>query len=296
MKTSKAGVIFVDLQTPLIEGKNYLLSEDPSRSFQHLVDALFPQRKYPSGFIGIHPTATIHPTAKIGAKVIICPHAVIDEGAKIGDSSFIGSGSYIGPFSEIGEECIIHPRVVIRENCFLGNRVILQPGAVIGSCGFGYTTSKQGQHIKLNQVGNVWVEDDVEIGANTTIDRARFKSTRIGTGTKIDNLVQIAHGVVIGKHNIIVSQTGIAGSTSTGKYVVIAGQVAIAGHLHLEDGVTIAGKSGVSKSLKTGKYGGIPVMPIDEYNRNQVFIRKMATYVNQIKNLVKRIQELESRC
>ncbi|WP_042278200.1 UDP-3-O-(3-hydroxymyristoyl)glucosamine N-acyltransferase [Candidatus Protochlamydia sp. R18] len=295
LKESQAGVVFVDLQTPLIEGKNYLLSENPSRSFQHLIDTLYPQKKHPSGFTGIHTSAVIHPTAEIGNKVTICPQAVIDEGVKIGSGSFIGAGVYIGSYSEIGEDCTIHPRVVIREKCYLGNRVILQPGVVIGSCGFGYTTNQQGQHIKLNQVGNVWIENDVEIGANTTIDRARFKSTRIGQGTKIDNLVQIAHGVTIGSYNIIVSQTGIAGSTTTGKYVVIAGQAAIAGHLHLKDHVVVAGKSGVTKSLSTGKYSGIPAMPIKDYNRNQVFLRKIEIYINQIKNLEKRVLELESQ-
>ena len=135
--------------------------------------------------------------------------------------------------------CIL--KVIIRERCRIGNRVIIQPGAVIGSCGFGYITNKQGKHAKLNQVGSVEIGDDVEIGANTTIDRARFKSTQIGKGTKIDNLVMIGHGVTIGEDNIIVAQTGIAGSTTTGRNVVLGGQVAVNGHIHLGDGVMVAG-------------------------------------------------------
>lgn len=293
MKSSQAGVIFVDPQAPLAEGKNYLISEQPSQAFQQVVDTLFPQRSSPSGFNGIHPTAVIHPTAKLEAGATIGPQAIIDEGVIIGSQTFIGAGVYIGPYSRVGQNCLIHPRVVIRENCLIGNRVILQPGAVIGSCGFGYITDKQGRHVKLNQVGNVVIEDDVEIGANATIDRARFKSTRIGRGSKIDNLVQIGHGVCIGPHNIIVAQCGIAGSTTTGQYVVLAGQVAVAGHLHLGDQVTVAGKSGVSKSLSSGKYGGIPAVPLTEYNRSQVFIRRIETFVNQLKELDERLKELE---
>ncbi len=222
------------------------------------------------------------------------PHAVLDEGVKIGAGTFIGAGTYIGPDTTIGHSCLIHPRVVIRESCQIGNRVIIQPGVVIGSCGFGYTTDKQGKHVKLNQVGNVKIEDDVEIGANTTVDRSRFKSTQIGQGTKIDNLVQLGHGATLGEHNIIVAQTGIAGSTSTGRYVVLAGHVAVAGHLHLSDGVTVAGKSGVTKSLSPGKYGGNPAIPLVEYNRKEVYLRNIEQYINQLKDLAKRLEKLEA--
>lgn len=295
MTKSTAGVIFIDEQTPSTDGKNYLISKDPSQAFQQLVDTFFPQRKQPSGFQGIHSSAVIHETAKLSQGVVVGPHAVIDENVEIGSNTFIGAGSYIGPDTIIGSDCTIHPRVVIREQCILGNRVIIQPGAVIGACGFGYLTDKQGKHTKLNQVGNVKIEDDVEIGANTTIDRARFKSTVVGKGSKIDNLVQLGHGVRLGEHNIIVAQSGIAGSSSTGKHVVIAGQVAIAGHLHLESGTMIAGKSGVTKSLPPGKYNGIPAVPVGEYNRNAVYHRNMEKYVNQIKDLDARLKSLEKK-
>jgi UDP-3-O-[3-hydroxymyristoyl] glucosamine N-acyltransferase len=295
MRNSNAGVIFIDSKTPFIDGKNYLISDQPSFAFQQLVDFLHPVRLIPSGFKGLHPSAVIHETAKLEEGVTIGPHAVIDEGVKIGARTFIGAGVYIGPDTTIGSDCLIHPRVVIREGCQIGQRVIIQPGAVIGSCGFGYTTDKQGRHVKLNQVGNVIIEDDVEIGANTTIDRSRFKSTTVGQGSKLDNLVQLGHSVVLGAHNIIVAQTGIAGSTMTGRYVVLAGQVAVAGHLRLSDGVKVAGKSGVSKSLPTGEYGGIPVLPLKKYNRNQVFLRNIEKYIEQLKALSKRIEMLEAR-
>lgn len=295
LKDTQAQVIFIEPQALRLEGKSYLLSTHPSQAFQQVLDFFHPVRSAPSGFTGIHPTAVIHETAKIGKRVTIGPHAVIDEHVLIEDETFIGAGCYIGPYTTIGKQCLIHPRVVVREDCVIGNRVIIQPGAVIGSCGFGYTTDAQGRHIKLNQVGSVHLADDVEIGANTTIDRARFKSTSVGEGTKIDNLVQLGHAVKLGPHNLIVAQTGIAGSTSTETHVVLAGQVAVAGHLHLAKGVMVAGKSGVSKSLSTGKYSGIPAMPVADYNRNSVFLRQIEKYVLQIKALDERLAALEYR-
>lgn len=293
MKNSQAGVICIDKHTTPLDNKNFLICLDPSRTFQQIVELFHPQRLYSSGFSGIHPTAVVHPSAQIGQEVTISPYAVIDENVVIGDKTFIGAGVYIGPETFIGQGSLIHARVVIRERCVIGQGVIIQPGAIIGSCGFGYTMDQQGRHTKLNQVGNVILEDEVEIGANTTIDRARFKSTRIGKGSKIDNLVQIAHGVVIGPHNIIVAQTGIAGSTTTGKYVVLGGQVGVGGHLYLGDGVMVAAQSGVTKSLSAGKYGGMPAIPLNTYNRIQVFLRHIETYVNQIKTQEERLLKLE---
>jgi UDP-3-O-[3-hydroxymyristoyl] glucosamine N-acyltransferase len=296
MRTSSAGVILVDSKVNTSDGRNYLIVEEPSRAFQTLIDTFFPHAKEGSGFMGVHPTAIVHPLAKVDPTVQIGPHAVIDQYAEVGKGSQIGAGSYIGSRVKIGIDCLLHPHVTIRERCILGNRVVIQPGAVIGSCGYGYATDQKGQHTKLNQVGIVVLEDDVEIGANTTIDRARFKETRIKRGTKIDNLVQIAHGVEVGEHNLIVAQAGIAGSTITGKHVILAGQTAIAGHIKLADGVIIAGKSGVSKSItKAGKYNGIPVMPVDQYNRNTVHLRNIGEYVEKIRQLSERVKELEQR-
>jgi UDP-3-O-[3-hydroxymyristoyl] glucosamine N-acyltransferase len=296
MRISKAGVVFIAPHVPLVEGRNFLITDNPSRAFQQTVEAFIGDAlNVFSGFEGIHPTAVIHETAKIGSRVTIGPRAVIDKNAVVGDHTTISAGCYIGLNVSIGSHCFIHPNVTIRERCQIGNRVIIQPGAVIGSCGFGYTTDAQGNHTKLNQVGIVILEDDVEIGANTTIDRSRFKATTISRGSKIDNLVQIGHGVTVGPHNIIVAQSGIAGSTKTGKYVVIAGQVAVAGHLSIADRTVISGRSGVSKSIVEpgGKYGGVPVMPLAEYNRNSVYLRNIETYITQIKDLQKRLEALE---
>lgn len=296
MLASKAGVVFVSPNIKLPENRNFLINDDPSRAFQNTVEAFFGDTiSTPSGFDGIHASAVIHESATLGKNVTIGPYTVIEKGVVVGDNTIISAGCYIGINTCIGVDCLLYPGVIIRERCILGNRVIIQPGAVIGSCGFGYTTDKFGQHTKLNQIGIVIIEDDVEIGANTTIDRSRFKATKIGRGSKIDNLVQIGHGVIVGEHNIIVAQTGIAGSSTTGKYVVIGGQVAVAGHLSIADKSMIAGRSGISKSItESGKYGGVPVMPIGEYNRNSVQLRNIQTYIDQIKDLQERLSSLET--
>ena len=294
MRKSQAGAIFVHPDTPLITGKNYLLTEDPTRSFQQVLEVLHGTSTELSGFKDIHPTAVIHPTAKIGNNARIGPYAVIDQDVTVGDRTFIGSHAYIGPGTTIGDETIIHPHVTIREQCRIGNRVILQAGSVIGSCGFGFTTDRQGKHAKLNQVGNVVIEDDVEIGANSTIDRSRFKSTLISSGTKIDNLVQIGHGARIGRDNMIVAQTGIAGSAETGRHVVMGGQCGIAGHLKICDGAIFIAKSGVDKSItEPGRYGGSPVVSLGEHNRSAVHVRNLDKHVKEIKELSARVQKLE---
>jgi len=292
MKKSHAGVICIAPQDALPEGKNFLLHADPSRAFQMIAELLIPSAI--SGFSGIHPTAVIHPSAQIASDVHIGPHAVIDRDVKIGPRTHIGPHVSIGFEVEIGADCVIHPNCTLRERCRLGNRVILQPGVVIGSCGFGYTPDKLGRHIKLEQLGIVILEDDVEIGANTTIDRSRFKATLIRKGTKIDNLVQIAHNVEVGEHNIIAAQTGIAGSVKTGKYVMLGGQVGIVGHVELDDQVLVATRGGVSKSLKSGKYRGSPAIPIAEYNRQEVYVRKLEEYVERLKQLEKKATVLDT--
>jgi UDP-3-O-[3-hydroxymyristoyl] glucosamine N-acyltransferase len=295
MVKSKAGVVFVDPSITIPSNRNFLITESPSNAFQKTMEAFHGEKQEISGFTGIHPTVVIHPSSSIGQNVTIGPHTIIDKHVVIGEGTFINAGCYIGPNTSVGKECLFHSHVSIRERCVIGNRVILQPGVVIGSCGFGYLTDKQGRHTKLNQLGIVILEDDVEIGANTTIDRARFQKTIIKRGTKIDNLVQIGHGVVIGEDNIIVAQTGIAGSSKTGRNVVMGGQAAIAGHLHIADQVMLAARSGVSKSLTCrGKYGGLPAIPLNEYNRINVYLRNIAEYVNRIKALEKKVAELKN--
>lgn len=294
LSKTKAGVVCVEEHFEGRGSQNFFISSDPSRTFQQIVEILYKKRKG-TAFTGIHPTAVIADSAKIGPDVTIGPYAVIDSEAEIDQGTYIGPFSYIGAGTTIGQDCYLHAHAIVREHCSLGCRVILQPGAVIGSCGFGYTTDKNGVHHKLEQLGNVIIEDDVEIGANTTVDRARFKTTRIRCGTKIDNLVQIAHNVELGEQNIIAAQTGIAGTSKTGRNVMMGGQVGIVGHLEITDFVMIATRGGVSKSIKeTGKYAGSPVVPLAEHNRTQVHLRKIDHYVKQIEALEKRVSELEN--
>lgn len=291
MKSSHAGVIFIAPHVETEQGKNYLTHEDPSRAFQMTIEAFKGITKQ-TGFEEIHPSAIIHPSAKIGAGTTIGPNAVIDADVVIGERNYLAAGVCIGPQSIIGDDCRFHPNVVIREQCRIGNRVVLQGGVVIGSCGFGYTTNDQGEHERLSHIGTVTLEDDVEVGANSTVDRARFTSTVIGKGTKIDNLVVIGHNVKIGRHNIVCGQSAIAGSSQTGSHVIIAGQCGIDGHIKLEDGVIITAKSGVTKSLPTGRYGGVPVQPLDQHNRTNVHIRNFDKYVTQIKELKSKVKDI----
>ncbi len=290
LKTTQAGVICIDNTIEPIPGKNFLISEHPSETFQQLIKLFSSQ--VATGFQGIHPTAVIHPTAKLAPNVTIGPHCVIDAHCILGEGTHLHPGVILGPGVEIGSHCILYPHVTVREGCKLGSRVILQPGAVIGSCGFGYITNEKGEHQKQQQFGIVVLEDDVEVGANTTIDRARFKETRIKKGTKIDNLVQIAHNVELGAHNIIVSQTGISGSVKTGHHVVMGGQTGTVGHIEIASGAMFAARSGIKKNItSSGKYGGNPTIPLSEHQRDLVFLKNIQQYVKKIRALEEKINE-----
>lgn len=273
-----------------------LFVENPSLAFQEMID-FFCKTSPATSFEGIHPTAVVDPSASIGKNVIIGPYVVIEKNAQIGDHTQCHAHVAIGPGARIGSDCHIFSHVSIREGCTLGDRVIIQPGAVIGSCGFGYLTTKEGIHKKLPQHGTVVIEDDVEIGANSTIDRARFKETRIGQGTKIDNLCQVAHNVTIGKANLIVSQTGIAGSTTTGAGCVFAGQSASIGHLKIADRSILAARGAYSKSVETpgGTYNGAPAVPIIEHNKIQAHLRRIPSYAKRIQALERKVEELSKQ-
>ncbi len=259
---TQAGVILVPRQISC-PGKTLIRVDNPSLSFTQVVNHLLkdaPDYK-PHG---IHPTAVIAPGAKLAPGVAVGAHTVIEDGAVIAEGCVIYANCYVGHEAHLGKDCLIYPQVVLREKVSLGNRVIIHSGTVIGSDGFGYVTV-DGKHMKIPQVGTVLIEDDVEIGANVTIDRARFDKTIIGEGTKIDNLVQIAHNVTIGKHCLVVAQSGIAGSTKIGNYVILAAQAGLVGHIEIGDGAVVAAQSGVSKSIKAGEQVfGSPAQPIKE--------------------------------
>jgi UDP-3-O-[3-hydroxymyristoyl] glucosamine N-acyltransferase len=235
---------------------------------------------------GVHPTAVIGEGATLGTGVSVQPYAVIEKGATIGEGSVVGAHVFVGQESVLGAGCLIHPHVTLRERTRIGARVIIHSGTVIGSDGFGYEFSA-GKHVKIPQTGIVQIDDDVEIGANVTIDRARFGRTWIQQGTKIDNLVQIAHNVVIGKHSIVVSQTGISGSSKLGQYVTLAGQVGLVGHIEIGDRVIVGAKSGVSKNIPAGEtWFGYPAGPMKES-------KERLAYINRLEKLYARVRKLE---
>lgn len=238
---------------------------------------------------GIHPRAVVDESAKLDpAKVRIHAGAVVMAGAEIGDGTEIGPNTVIGEQVKVGRDCLFHANVTIRERCLIGDRVILQPGAVIGSDGYGYEVV-EGRHVKVDQVGIVEVQDDVEIGANTTIDRARFGRTVIGQGTKIDNLVQVAHNVQLGRHCLLVSQSGVAGSARTGDYVVVAAQAGVGGHVKIGAKSVLAGRAGATADLDGGQtYSGMPARPFMEEQRSRALIRQLPKLVERVKALEKK--------
>lgn len=239
--------------------------EDPLTAFVALVRHLHGQSVEPAP--SIDPRAVIHSSAQIGPEAALHPFVVIGEGCVVGARCRLHSGVVLGRNCRLGDDVVLHPHVVLYDGTILGNRVIVHANAVLGADGFGYRF-QGGKHVKMPQFGFVEVGDDVEIGAGTTIDRGTFQATRIGTGTKIDNLVQVGHNCQIGKHNLFVSQVGIAGSCSTGEYVVIAGQVGVSDHVHIADRAIIGARSGVVRDVPTGeRMLGAPARPESEEKR-----------------------------
>ncbi len=257
--------------------------DDPAASFAVLLPEFTPpEAPRPSG---IHPTAVIAPDAEIAPDAAVGAHAVIEAGAKVGARSIIGAGCYIGHWAAVGGDCVLFPHVTLRERCTLANRVTIHPGVVVGADGFGYEF-REGRHQKIPQTGIVQIEDDVEIGANTTIDRARFGRTWIRKGTKIDNLVQIGHNVTIGEHCILCAQVGISGSTRIGNYVTLAGKVGVGGHIEIGDGAILAAMTGVAKNVAPGAVlFGAPPRPIKESKRIYAFINKLPKLFERVEKL-----------
>jgi UDP-3-O-[3-hydroxymyristoyl] glucosamine N-acyltransferase len=244
---------------------------------------------------GIHPTAVVAKDATIGRDVAIGAHAVVEARASIGDGTVIHPQAYVGAESKIGAACLLYPQVVVRERCELGARVILHSGAVIGSDGFGYATEK-GVHHKIPQVGIVVLGDDVEVGANVTIDRARFGRTVIGRGTKIDNLVQIGHNVVTGEGCLLVAQSGVSGSTKLGNHVVLAGQAGLIGHLEMGDAAIITAQSGVTKDVPPGGVmSGSPASERTTHLKELASLGKLPEALQEIRRLRKEIEDLKKK-
>ena len=269
-----------------------LRARDPYLAFARAV-ALFVPVSRPAP--GVHTLAAIAADARIGADVYVGPFVAIGEGARIGDRTVIYPNVTIGAGAAVGSDCIIHSNVAVRERCTLGDRVILQNGVVVGGDGYGFVRRGDGTHEKIPQVAVVIIEDDVELGANTTVDRPAVGETRIKAGTKIDNLVQIGHGVTVGRNVLMAAQVGIAGSTDVEDDVVFGGQVGVGGQLTIGRGAIAVGQSGVTNSLDPGAFvAGYPAIENREWRKASVLFRRLPEMKRRIEQLEARVAELTS--
>lgn len=267
--------------------KTLIRVADPKRAFARAAALLQPE---PPLVTGRHPTAVIHASARLGENVAVGAYAVIEENVRVGRNTQIGAGCFVGAMSEVGEACVLFPRVTLYRNVHLGHRVRVHSGAVIGSDGFGYVPV-EGRWEKFPQRGTVIIEDDVEIGAGCTIDRGALDETRLGRGTKLDNLVHVAHNVRLGRDTVVAAQTGISGSVTIGNRVTIGGQVGFGDHCRVEDGAVLGGQSGIlpGKVVRGGQVvWGTPARPLEEF-------KKTYPYVARLPELAARLAELERK-
>jgi UDP-3-O-[3-hydroxymyristoyl] glucosamine N-acyltransferase len=292
---SAAGVVLVPeaFDQPAPEQRAWVHCQDPSAAFSQVVAAFAPPEVE---FVpGCDATAVVDDSATIPDSVFVGPNAVIEAGVVLGENCVIGAGCYVGHEVHMGSNCRLHPNVTVRERCRLGNQVIVHSGTVIGSDGFGYIPGAE-RHAKIPQVGIVQIDDDVEIGALVAIDRARFGRTWIKRGAKIDNLVQIAHNVVIGELCFIVAQVGIAGSTRLGRGVIAAGQAGLAGHIEIGDGAKLLAKAGVNKDIPAGaEVVGAPAVDRREFARNLFALGRIGKLSKAVKQLEAEVTDLKAK-
>ncbi|NEV60830.1 UDP-3-O-(3-hydroxymyristoyl)glucosamine N-acyltransferase [Thiorhodococcus minor] len=288
---SAAAVVLAPLDFPEPIPRNVIRVPKPREAFFTIAERFLP----PPDYSGIHPDASIDPTAALGSQVTIAPGAVLAAGVSLGDGSVIGPGVYLGPCVEVGRHCVIHANVTVQRDTRIGDRCIIHSGARIGGDGFGYQWDGSG-HRKVPQLGRVVIEDDCELGSNVCVDRATLGATTVGRGSKIDNLVQIAHNVRLGEHVIMVAQSGIAGSTRIGTGCIIAGQAAISDHLRIGDGARVGGQAGVTNDVAPGAaVNGTPARAVGRNLREQAALGRLPTLLKQVKRQQQLIATLESR-
>ncbi len=292
LSTKSRLVIAPSLLKEAPEGIGVIHVENPTLAFSKVINHFAEAQNAIEFNISDH--ACISPSARIpNGQVAIMAGAIIGENVAIGKGCIIHAGAVLSNNVKLGEDTVIYQNVVLREDTVIGSNVRIQPGTVIGSDGFGYE-DVEGRHVKIPQIGSVIIEDDVEIGANCTIDRARFGKTIIQQGTKIDNLVQVAHNVKIGRHNLLVAQCGISGSTETEEHVIIGPQSGTAGHLKIGKGVVIAGQSGLAKSQdEPGYYQGSPARPINDSRKSKALVNRLPKLLERIKSLEAKVKTLE---
>jgi len=291
LATTRATAVIVspDLATSLPS----LISSNPYLTYARAVALLDPEVPPAPG---VHPSAEVHPSALLGADVHVGALVVVGPRARVGRGSVLHPLVTVGEDTELGEDCVLHSGVQVRERCRLGNRVIVQNGAVIGADGFGFAKDEKGRYHKIPQRGIVVIEDDVEIGALTAIDRASLAETRIGRGVKLDNLVQIGHSVTIGEDTVLAGQVGIAGSTAVGSRVTLAGQVGVAGHLKVGDGVIATAQTGVPSSVEPGRVvSGYPAIDNRAWLKSSAVFAKLPELQKRVRDLEREIEELKKR-
>lgn len=289
-KTTASAIVVSPGITP---GLPAIVVDNPSLAFIKIVAMMMPKQEHHPR--GVHPTAVVSAKASLGRNVSLGAYVVIEDGASVGDDSVIYPFCFVGKETRIGRRALLYPNVTVREQITIGDGVIIHSGTVVGSDGFGFVTVA-GEHHKVPQVGTVEIGDNVEIGANVTIDRARFNKTVIGSGTKIDNLVQIAHNVAVGTNSLIVAQVGISGSTIIGNRVTIAGQAGLAGHITVGEDAVIAAQAGVTKSVSPATIvSGYPAQPHETAKRINAYIQGLPKLHEEIKQLKNRIEELEKK-
>ena len=291
LRKTRASAVFVPSDFSEVIPVAQIRVSNPTKAFEQVVLKLAPN---PITFApGVHPSAIVDPSAQLGERVSIQPHAVIEAGARIGDRAVIGTGSYVGHETIIGPACVIYPRVTIRERTRIGSSVIIHSGAVIGADGFGFEVV-DGRQEKIQQLGIVQIDDDVEIGANTTIDRASTGETRIKRGTKIDNLVQIGHACIVGEDALLCAQVGMAGSSHVGDRVILTGQVGIGGHITVGDDAILYPQSGVPNDVAPGEIlVGTPAFEVSAFWRAVAVFKKLGEIPKRIRALEKRLDEVE---
>ena len=293
LRTTKASAIIVDKKTDK-NGRTIIRTDNPYIGFVKIMEYLQINKEMP--LPGIHKTAVIGKNAKLGKNITIEAHVVLDNDVQIGDNTVIFPGVFIGSGARIGANALIYANVSIRERVIIGSNVIIHNGAVIGSDGFGFTPIKGVFNKKVPQLGTVIVEDDVEIGANVTIDRATAGRTRIGSGTKIDNLVQIAHNVDIGEHCVIIAQVGISGSATLGNKVTIAGQAGLAGHIKIGDNAIITAQSAVTKNISPDMcVSGYPAIQLKKEQKIKAYRNRLPEIYKTIQELSQKIRKLEKK-
>ncbi len=270
-----------------------IVVRNPALAFARLLHEFHPAKRPAAG---VDARAVVGKDVRLGENVVVSQFVSIGDGTKIGDNTVLHPGVVVGENCTLGANCVLHASVTLYPGTVLGENVILHAGVVIGADGFGYTPDEKMEHFKIPQVGNVVIEDDVEIGANSCVDRAALGTTRVKRGTKIDNLVQIAHNCTVGEHSILVAQSGVAGSSDLGRYVVLAGQAGVADHVTVGDQAILTARAGTFRNLDGGQaYGGNPAIPLSEWKRYVTLFPRLPEMARKMKDLESRLEAMEKK-